>query len=126
MGYLAYGDDKHPIEIEDRALAHLKIAILSLLRANKSVAFSYTRSVSEGSGRETLWLNPMSQIRFHFNGSRPPRINDAWVRAILATASASTGLLLIPETEAIAIRPILTATSDDRQPEDPAARVLQH
>ncbi|WP_286345613.1 hypothetical protein [Frondihabitans sucicola] len=58
MGLLFYGSTAYAIEIEDRSLAHLKVAILTLLRAQKSIAFSYARSVQEGSGRDTLWITP--------------------------------------------------------------------
>jgi hypothetical protein len=99
MGYLYYGDDSFPIEIEDRELAHLKVALLTLLRANRSVAFTCSRSASEGSGRDTLWINPTTDIRFHFQGSRPPRINELWVRAIMATAETPMGMRLVSERE---------------------------
>lgn len=99
MGYLYYGDDSYPIEIEERALAHLKVALLTLLRANKSVAFTFSRPVSEGSGRDTLWISPTTNIRFHFHGNRPPRINEAWVRAMIETANTPSGLRLLTEQE---------------------------
>lgn len=98
MGYLIYGSNAYAVELEDRALAHLKIAILTLLRSGKSVAFSYQRSVDAGSGRETLWINPTSELRFKFNGNRPPRINETWVHAIIATSLTPTGLRLLPES----------------------------
>ena len=99
MGLLHYGHDSYPIEIEDRELSHLKVALLSLLRANKSVAFTYCRPVSDGSGRDTLWISPATDIRFHFHGNRPARINELWVRAIIATADTPTGLRLVAEDQ---------------------------
>ncbi|KRA24889.1 hypothetical protein ASD65_10965 [Microbacterium sp. Root61] len=101
MGYLYYGNDSYAVEIDDRPLAHLKIAILSLLRAGKSVAFTFDRSAAAGSGRETLWISPSTDIRFRFNGSRVPRINEPWLRSIIATAGTPTGLRLIAEADAV-------------------------
>ncbi|MCS5723033.1 ATP-dependent DNA ligase [Herbiconiux sp. CPCC 203407] len=99
MGFLYYGNDSYAIEVDDRPLAHLKIALLSLLRAGKSIAFSFERAPDLGSGRETLWICPSTDIRFRFNGSRPPRINELWVRSIIATAETPTGLRLVDEAD---------------------------
>lgn len=100
MGCLFYGSTGYAIEIDDRSLAHLKVAILTLLRAQKSIAFTYTKCLGEGSGRDTLWITPTTEIRFHFDGSRPPRLNTPWIKAILDTATAPTGLRLVDEEEA--------------------------
>jgi hypothetical protein len=97
MGFLYYGNNSYAVEIDDRPLAHLKIAVLTLLRANRSIAFSFERPVEQGSGRETLWISPASEIRFRFNGSRPPIINELWVRAIIASAEAPTGMRMVAE-----------------------------
>jgi hypothetical protein len=97
MGSFFYGNDSYEVEVDDRPLAHLKIALLSLLRAGKSVAFSFERAVSVGGGRETLWISPTTDIRFRFSGGRPPRINEPWVRAMIATAESPTGLRLLDE-----------------------------
>jgi len=100
MGYLYYGNNGYAVELDDRPLSHLKIALLTMLRAGQSVAFTFTRSASAGSGRETLWITPSTDIRFRFAGSRPPIINAQWVRDIIATASAPTGLRLVREPAA--------------------------
>ncbi|MCS5718761.1 ATP-dependent DNA ligase [Herbiconiux sp. CPCC 205763] len=97
MGTLHYGQSGFSIEIDDRALAHLKVVILTLLRNGQSIAFSFAHPTSEGSGRETIWITPTSDIRFHFLGSRAPQLNRAWIDAMLSRADGSTGLQLIPE-----------------------------
>jgi hypothetical protein len=97
MGYLYYGNNSHAIEIDDRPLAHLKITILTLLRAGRSVAFTFDRPLCDGSGRETLWISPSSEIRFRFNGNRVSSINETWLRSIFATADAPTELRLVTE-----------------------------
>jgi len=103
MGCLYYGSSGYAIHIEDRSLAHLKVAILTLLRAEKSIAFSYSKCVSDGSGRDTLWITPRTDIRFHFDGNRPPRLNEAWIKAIIDTSTAPTGLRLVAEAEAMQV-----------------------
>lgn len=97
MGYLYYGNAGYAIEIDDRPLSHLKVAVLSLLRAGKSFAFTFARSPRVGSGRETLWITPATDIRFLFAGSRSPRINEFWVREIIETAATPVGMHLTPE-----------------------------
>lgn len=111
MGVLYYGNNSYAVEMDDRPLAHLKCAMLSLLRAGTSMAFSFDRPVSIGSGRETLWISPTTEIRFRFHGSRPPQINEEWAQAIIATADTSAGLHMVPE-KADPARPL---TSRSRQ-----------
>ena len=97
MGFMSYGNDSYAVEIDDRPLAHLKIAVLSLLRAGKCIAFSFERSIGQGSGRETLWISPSTEIRVRFNGSKPPLINELWALSIIATADTPTGLRMVVE-----------------------------
>ncbi|MDH6182595.1 hypothetical protein M2152_002777 [Microbacteriaceae bacterium SG_E_30_P1] len=99
MGYLYYGTTAYAVQIDDRPLAHLKVAILSLMRAGESTAFSFVRPADIGSGRETLWISPTTDLRFLFHGSRPPRINQPWVKQIIESAHQPTGLMLMPEPE---------------------------
>ena len=99
MGHLYYGSNSYAVEIDDRPLAHLRVAILSTLRAGRCVAFDFERALELGSGRETLWISPSTEIRFLFESSRPLRINEQWVRSILATADLPTGLRLVSEPE---------------------------
>ncbi|MFM9876984.1 MAG: ATP-dependent DNA ligase [Rhodoglobus sp.] len=99
MGFPYYGNNSYAVEIDDRALAHLKVAMLTLLRAGKCLAFCFDRSADIGSGRETLWISPSTEIRFLFRGSRVPTINHEWLRRIIATADAPTGLRLVPEPQ---------------------------
>ena len=108
MGFLYYGNNSYAVEIDDRPLAHLKIAMLSLLRAGKGVSFSFERGIDNGSGRETLWISPSTELRFRFNGNRPPKVNQDWVRALIAAADAPTGMRLVAEpaeavTDALAV-----------------------
>lgn len=97
MGSFYFGNNEYKIDIDDRALAHFKIALLSVLRKGASVAFSFSRAVSHGGGRETLWITPTSQIRFRFTGSRPPAINEQWVREIIQSSLTPRGMYLMSE-----------------------------
>jgi hypothetical protein len=102
MGYLYYGNNSYTVKIDDRPLAHLKIAVLSLLRSGKSIAFSFEWSTGEGTVRETLWISPSTEIRFRFDDSSPVEINEGWVRSIIASEGAPTGLRLVKEPVEVA------------------------
>ena len=97
MGSLYYGTGRFAVEIDDRPLAHVKVALLLLLREGYGVAFTFTPSQAHGGGRDTLWISPTTDIRFFFSGGRSPSINDEWVREIVETAHSPTGMRLIPE-----------------------------
>jgi hypothetical protein len=40
VGTLFYGADRHAIDVDDRALAHLQLAIVTKLRRHEGFAFS--------------------------------------------------------------------------------------
>lgn len=97
MGTLYYGDARVPIEVEDRALAHVKFVILAKLRRNEGFGFSWMKPLSEGSGRGTVWLHPSIPLHFEFSGSRSPNLNRAWLELLTQQAATSGGLTLVEE-----------------------------
>src|SRR5690606_27277055 len=99
MGYLLYGRPAEEIEIEDRALAHVKIVVIAKFRRGESFAFSFEHDANDGLGRSTLWMNPAIPLRFKFNGSRQPTINRDWLEQLVVSANSVDGLRLIPEPE---------------------------
>ena len=103
MGYLLYGRPAEEIEIDDRALAHLKIVILSKLRRGETFAFSFQYDVLDGSGRSTIWLHPSIPLQFKFFGSRQPAINHSWLEALVLAANSVDGLRILPEPEVPAV-----------------------
>jgi hypothetical protein len=103
MGYLLYGERATDVEIDDRALAHLKIVILAKLRRHESFAFSWPEPASRGSGRNTIWLHPMITLRFRFLGSRRPVINAEWIRKLTDLANTPEGLVCAPEPQDAAL-----------------------
>jgi len=97
VGKFIYGTAANSVEIDDRALAHLRIVVMNKLRRSESFMFDVV--MSDGSGRRSFWLNPGVAIHFQFFGSRPPRINRAWVEDMMAAASGPNGLVITPEPE---------------------------
>jgi hypothetical protein len=97
MGFLHIGSSGWAIQVDDRALAHLKVVILSELRRGKGVSFTFCHSVGEGSGRETFWINPGTDLRFQFFGGRAPHLNRAWLNQMAEACNSGTGLYLMEE-----------------------------
>lgn len=97
VGTLYYGDARTAIEIEDRALAHLKFVILSKLRRNEGFGFSWAKGVDLGSGRSTVWMAPSIPLQFDFSTVSRPPLNRAWLEALNQQAATSGGLTLIDE-----------------------------
>lgn len=94
MGKLIYGRDSS-IEIEDRLLAHLKLAVTAKLRRDEKFTLSWTHEAD--TGRSTIWVHPSIPLQFKFDGSRAPVINRDWVEALMMSANSTGGLQLIPE-----------------------------
>lgn len=112
MGTLFYGDARTPIAIEDRALAHIKIVVLSKLRRGEGFGFSWDEK-GTNKGRSTVWLNSSSTLQFEFTGARETTIDNSWVDALTVAAESSLGLTLVDQP-----------SSPDLETVDPATRRL--
>ncbi len=95
MGKFTYGTMATSVDIEDRTLAHLRIAVTTKLRRSESFVFDV--EMGDGLGRRSFWMHPSVPLQFHFHGSRAPRINTAWVEALVQTAGSPAGLVIVPE-----------------------------
>lgn len=98
MGLLQYGRPAEKFEIDDRALAHLKIVILAKLRRGEPLAFSFEHDVDDASGRSTIWLHPSIPLQFTFSSVEQPTINRAWLDELVVSGNSLDGLRLIPES----------------------------
>ena len=97
MGVFYYGAEASAIRIDDRALAHLKVVIVSKLRRNESFAVSWRHPDEGASGRSTLWMHPAIPIRFAFDEPDPPPLNREWLEELAVSANALGGIQLIEE-----------------------------
>ncbi|MBT9405172.1 hypothetical protein KBY50_26255, partial [Salmonella enterica subsp. enterica serovar Typhimurium] len=79
MGSLYYGDTQTPIQIEDRALAHLKVVIATKMRRNESFTLSWRHPEGDAPGRSTLWLHPSIPLRFVFDEAETPELSRRWI-----------------------------------------------
>jgi len=97
MGTLYYGDSGTPIGIEDRALAHLKVAITTKLRRNESFTFSWRHADEQPRGRSTLWMHPSIPLRFVFDEPERPELSVRWIEDLMRSANSTGGIELVPE-----------------------------
>jgi hypothetical protein len=97
VGTLYYGDAATPIEIDDRALAHVKVVIATKLRRGESFTLSWTHGPDQEVGRSTVWLHPSIPLRFVFDEPEPALLSRTWIEALANSANSSGGLLLVEE-----------------------------
>ncbi|WP_309105236.1 hypothetical protein [Microbacterium sp.] len=97
MGTIYYGDSGTPIGIEDRALAHLKVAITTKLRRGESFTLSWRHGEDQPRGRSTLWLHPSIPLRFVFDEPETPELSRSWIEDLMRSANSTGGIQLIPE-----------------------------
>ena len=80
MAILYYGSTEHQIEIDDTALAHLKVVIATKLRRNESFTLSWRHDDGQPGGRSTIWLHPSIELRFEFMEPTPPKLDAARIQ----------------------------------------------
>jgi hypothetical protein len=97
VGSLYYGNDDEPIQVEDRALAHLKVVIATKLRRNESFTLSWRHLDADAAGRSTIGLHPSIPLRFVFQESETPELSRSWIEALAHSANSSGGITLIEE-----------------------------
>lgn len=95
MGTLFYADQA--IEMDDRTLAHLKIAVVTKLRRGESFTLSWRHTEREADGRSTIWLSPSIPLRFTFDTAEHIQLNRAWLEELAQSASSSSGITLTVE-----------------------------
>ncbi|PVW04167.1 hypothetical protein DEA06_09030 [Microbacterium sp. Gd 4-13] len=97
MGTIYYGGSATPIQIEDRALAHLKVVIATKLRRGESFTVSWRHPDDQPHGRSTVWLHPSIPLRFVFDDPEPALLSREWVEELANSASSSGGIMLVAE-----------------------------
>lgn len=97
MGILYYDSTGRPIQVEDRALAHLKVVIATRLRRQESFTLSWEHPEGEDSGRSTIWLHPSIPLRFVFDDPQQPELNGRWIEAMMRSVDSTGGISLIDE-----------------------------
>ena len=99
MGRLYYGTQAEAVELDDRALMHLQLVILTKLRRSEQFAFTWDRPIDQGSGRQTLWVEPSIPLRFVYERRTSGDFNREWVDRLMGSANGPNGLTVLPEPE---------------------------
>ena len=99
MGLLIYGARVSEFEIDDRVLAHLQFVVATKLRRGEQFMLTWNHGVERGSGRSSIWISPYVPVHFKYNGSRPPKLNRAWLELMIDWANSPAGLHPIPERQ---------------------------
>jgi hypothetical protein len=108
MGTFRYGTDARA-DFDDRLLVHLQYVISAKLRRGEPFTFTWTAPVPGTSGRQiTCWISPRSALTFSFTGSRPAKLNPAWLEALSRCANSTSGLRVVPEP----VTPMMDARAD--------------
>lgn len=97
MGTIYYGGDASAINIEDRALAHLKVVIATKLRRGESFTLSWRHPDDQPRGRSTVWLSASIPLRFVFDDPEPAVLSREWMDQLARSANSSGGIMLVPE-----------------------------
>lgn len=115
MGTLVYSQEE--IEIEDRALAHLKVVITTKLRRGESFTLSWRHAEDQPSGRSTIWLHPTIELRFVFTDPEPLELSKRWLDALAQSANSTSGIMLVAEPDGDSEQIVLPAGIDDISPD---------
>jgi hypothetical protein len=94
MGTLYYGAGRTAINVEDRLLAHLKVVITSKLRRNEPFLISWDEPVDNGSGRGSVFIHPMCDLVYRFDGSRSPELDQNLLESMAAESMSNRGLVI--------------------------------
>ena len=116
VGTLYYGGSATPIQMEDRALAHLKVVIASKLRRHEAFTVSWPHPEDQGPGRTTLWLHPSIPLRFEFDQTELPPLRREWLEELADSAHSAGGIVLMPE---VFRTDVLHQASDGEAPAQP-------
>ena len=97
MGTIYYGGSATPINIDDRALAHLKVVIATKLRRSESFTVTWRHPDDQPRGRSTIWLHPSIPLRFVFDDPEPTELSREWIEELASSANSSGGITLVAE-----------------------------
>lgn len=96
MGQLLYGNGL-PIEVDDRALAHLEIVIESKLRAHEEFFFSWDdgRGISRHHSR--IWMESSVSLDYYYTQQTGTQINPDWIDDLAHSVDNRRGLHYLAE-----------------------------
>lgn len=97
MGKLMYNSGEFPFDIDDRALAHLRVVFMNKLRRGEPFMFQVPDP--NGIGTRSVWISAAVPVTFAFSGSRNPVIDMRWVDELMTEANSPNGLTYSSEPD---------------------------
>jgi hypothetical protein len=101
MGVLLYGAPPSEFVMDDRLLAHLKVAIVAKLRRGEPFLLSWDSRPDADSGRMSLWMHPAIPLQFRFDEVERPVLNREWVESLSLASLRVDGMHVTPEPVAV-------------------------
>lgn len=95
MGRLILGHDLR-LDLDDRTLAHLHLAMKAKLRRGESFHLSWRDDPSIGDGRTTVWVHPEMSMVCKLSGPVED-IDRVWLDQFINAANSVAGLSPLPE-----------------------------
>ncbi|MCU1525490.1 MAG: ATP-dependent ligase [Microbacteriaceae bacterium] len=88
MGHLLYGRiSAERIDLDDRTLAHLQIAVATKLRRGERFWIEFVHGVDEGGGRVVIWIDHAVPLVFHYVSGRLHETDREWVENMMTQAN---------------------------------------
>lgn len=109
MGQLIYDSSLH-INVSDRMLAHLQVAIAVKLHSHEGFLFSWRNDTDGDGGRGSIWMHPDISILFRFTDRLTQTLNPRWVDALVSSANSAEGMSCLPEPGALPAGAVPSAT----------------
>lgn len=97
MGTLHYGASEILIHLQERALAHLKVVVVTKLRRNESFTLTWQHPQGGADGRSTIWVHPSIPLRFTFDEPETHQLNLQYIHALMQSANSSGGITFSEE-----------------------------
>ena len=94
MGYLHYGADPQPLEIDDWTLAHLRVVVTTKLRRNESFTLTCTRDDDGAERRTSLWLQPAIPLRFEYALDETQTFDTDFLHELAEAANTNAGIIV--------------------------------
>ena len=101
MGYLHYGADPQPLEIDDWTLAHLRVVVTTKLRRNESFTLTCRRPEDEAERRTSLWLQPAIPLRFEYSLDETQTLDTDYLHELAEAANTNSGILVEEAAEPV-------------------------
>lgn len=92
VGQLLYDAGAQSFDIEDRALAHLRVILMNKLRRGEP--FLLHLPDPQNMGTRSVWIHPAISLVLSFYGSRSPSLNREWLDTLMTEANGPNGLTL--------------------------------